>query len=166
MSATGNYVISGAGNVATLATDAVGLPQLSSGAPSGVVGPDVIRDLSGYNPVGQWQSVYLPSPYDAANFSNLSATVQAQLNARGKADWLAMSATQRKGLTHPCLVYVPHGFGGYQWWCAYTPYPNADSDFEQPCVAASRDGAKWEVPSGMNFPLFPAPALGTSYNIS
>ena len=150
--------------MAQLATDASGLPQLSSGAPSGVVGPDVIRDLSGYNPVGQWQSVYLPSPYAAANFSDLSAVVQAQLEARGKADWLAMSTTQRKGLTHPSLVYVPHGFGGYQWWCAYTPYPNADSDFEQPCVAASRDGAKWEVPSGMNFPLFPAPALGTRYN--
>ena len=149
---------------AQLATDASGLPKLSSGAPSGVVGPDVIRDLSGYNPVGQWQSVYLPSPYDAANFSDLSPTVQAQLDVRGNADWLAMSATQRKGLTHPSLVYVPHGFNGYQWWCAYTPYPAADSDFEQPCIAASRDGVKWEIPIGMPFPLYPAPAVGTSYN--
>jgi len=150
--------------MAQLATDAGGLPQLFSGAPSATAGPDVIRDLSGYNPEGQWQALYLPSPYDAATFAELSPEVQAQLEARGKADWLAMGATARKGLTHPCLVYVPNGFRGYQWWCAYTPYPNSDSDFEQPCVAASRDGVKWEVPSGTAFPLYPAPAVGTSYN--
>ena len=150
--------------MAQLVTDGGGAPQILSGAPSATAGPDVIRDFSAYNPEGQWEAVYLPSPYDAATFAELSPEVQAQLDVRGKSDWLAMSATTRKGLTHPSLVHVPRGFRGYQWWCAYTPYPNSDSDFEQPCVAASRDGVKWDVPSGTAFPLYPAPAVGTRYN--
>lgn len=60
---------------------------------------------------------------------------------------------------HPSITYFPNGWRGYNYWCAYTPYPNADSAFENPCVAASKDGHTW-VPIGPQ-PVFPRPSLST-----
>lgn len=43
---------------------------------------------------------------------------------------------------HPSVVYVPSGLG-YKYWMAYTPYPNAEVDKENPCIAYSVDGIEW-----------------------
>lgn len=83
----------------------------------------------------RWRQVTLPTPYSA---------VAAHV-------------------THPCFLYVPQGFGGYKWWCAYTPYPNSDSKYENPCIAVSNDRYTWAVPDGAPNPLVPHPG-GTSYN--
>lgn len=45
---------------------------------------------------------------------------------------------------HPGPLFVPGGWRGYKYWCAYTPYPGTNSDFENPCVAVSHDGETWE----------------------
>ena len=44
---------------------------------------------------------------------------------------------------HPKVLYFENGFGGHKWWMAYTPYPNSNDNFENPCIAYSDDGVKW-----------------------
>jgi len=112
---------------------------------------------------GQPSSIYLPSPYDAATFAELAPNVQAGLEERGKIAWEAMTTTQRKHLLHPGMLYIPEGFGGYTWWCTFTPYPAANSAMENPCVVASNDGRTWEMPAGAINPLVNAPS-GTDFN--
>lgn len=62
---------------------------------------------------------------------------------------------------HPSIVYIPNGWNGYTYWCAYTPYPDSDSEYENPCVAASNDGNTW-VAKGSQ-PLVASPT-GAAYN--
>lgn len=44
---------------------------------------------------------------------------------------------------HPKVLYIPDGFGGHKYWMAYTPYPNSNDKYENPCVAYSDDGLNW-----------------------
>lgn len=65
-------------------------------------------------------------------------------------------------ITHPSVVYVPAGFGGYTRWMAFTPYP--DGARENPSIVASNDGVTWEVPSGLTNPLTTnAEAIASGY---
>jgi len=54
-------------------------------------------------------------------------------------------------ITHPSVVYVPTGVGGYTHWMAFTPYP--DGSRENPSVVASNDGVTWVVPTGLTNPI-------------
>lgn len=63
---------------------------------------------------------------------------------------------------HPSVWLFDNGWRGYRYWMAYTPYPNSDSEFENPCVAASNDGEAW-VAIGAQ-PLVPSPAGAGTYN--
>lgn len=49
---------------------------------------------------------------------------------------------------HPKVLYIPDGFGGHNYWVAYTPYPNSNDAYENPCVAYSDDGYNWTNISG------------------
>lgn len=49
---------------------------------------------------------------------------------------------------HPKVLYIPDGFGGHEYWMAYTPYPNSNDMYENPCVAYSDDGCNWTNISG------------------
>lgn len=122
-----------------------------------------VSDFLSYNGVGRWNDLYLPSPYDAASFSELAPYVQSQLNIRGKAEWEALTPLQRKGQTHPSILPFKNRWRGYTFWCAFTPYPNANSTFENPCVCASNDGVNWEVPNGLSNPIIPPPSV-SGYN--
>lgn len=44
---------------------------------------------------------------------------------------------------HPKVLFVENGFGGHKYWMAYTPYPNGDYLYENPCIAYSDDGIAW-----------------------
>lgn len=55
--------------------------------------------------------------------------------------------------THPSVLYIENGFGGYKFWMAFTPYPSSNDDFENPSVVASNDGIKWVVPTGLTNPI-------------
>jgi len=61
------------------------------------------------------------------------------------------------GYTHPSILYLPKGFGGYKYWCAMSPYFGVifqQSDYiqyENPHIFRSNDGVKWEEPiDGLN----------------
>lgn len=66
-------------------------------------------------------------------------------------------------LVHPDVVYCPNGWQGFRYWMAVTPYPNADSTYENPSLYASNDGQTWVTPPGASNPIVPYPG-GTSYN--
>lgn len=67
---------------------------------------------------------------------------------------------------HPDVVYVPRGFGaeGWQYWLACTPYPYANSSFENPEIFVSHDGVSWMVPYGLENPLVSTPRNDGSHN--
>lgn len=44
---------------------------------------------------------------------------------------------------HPKVLYFADGFGGHKFWMAYTPYPESNDDYENPCIAYSDDGYNW-----------------------
>jgi hypothetical protein len=67
--------------------------------------------------------------------------------------------------THPSVVQFATLWNGYKYWMSYTPYPYAKSIRENPCIAASNDGIKWDVPAGAKNPLVDAPNYGSNaYN--
>ena len=49
---------------------------------------------------------------------------------------------------HPKVLYFEDGFGGHNYWMAYTPYPNSLSRYENPCIAYSDDGYTWSNIAG------------------
>lgn len=56
-------------------------------------------------------------------------------------------------VVHPSVVFIPAGFADYKYWMAYTPLPNNDNTYENPCVCASHDGISWVLPIGCPNPL-------------
>jgi hypothetical protein len=61
---------------------------------------------------------------------------------------------------HPSVRYIPGGWAGYEWWMAFTPYPQGNDKYENPSLVASHDGINWTVPKGLVNPIDPAPKNG------
>ena len=70
--------------------------------------------------------------------------------------------SQSAAPVHPALLYFKAGLWGYRYWMAYTPYPGSDSQYENPCVAASNDLQTWVSPAAN--PLVQKPAGASNYN--
>lgn len=62
---------------------------------------------------------------------------------------------------HPSILYFRNKWNGYSYWIAFTPYPDADSSFENPCVVASNDMVDFVSPTSN--PLVESPS-GSAYN--
>lgn len=58
---------------------------------------------------------------------------------------------------HPKVLYFESGWNGYKYWMAYTPYPQGQTDHENPCIAASNDMINWVEPQAGINPLDPTP---------
>jgi hypothetical protein len=56
-------------------------------------------------------------------------------------------------IVHPDVVYFPIAWNGYHYWMAYTPFPNGDATYENPCIAVSNDNVTWIVPPGLTNPV-------------
>lgn len=54
---------------------------------------------------------------------------------------------------HPSVLFFEKPWNGYQFWMAYSPYPQADDSKENPHIMASNDGVNWELPDGFSNPL-------------
>lgn len=63
-------------------------------------------------------------------------------------------------VVHPSCQFFPRGWNGWRYWMAFTPYPNANSDYENPSIAVSNDGEEWVLPLGLTNPLVGKPAVG------
>ncbi len=57
-------------------------------------------------------------------------------------------------VTHPAVVAFEKKFSGYEYWMAFTPWP--DLSRELVSIVASHDGVSWEVPPGLTNPVIPA----------
>lgn len=57
------------------------------------------------------------------------------------------------GWTHPSVLYFENTWNGYQYWCAITPYPNGDAQYENPHIFCSNDGKTWKEPLDIINPL-------------
>lgn len=122
------------------------------------------KDFLEYNLDSGWKDLNIPSPYSASSFEGLNAKVQKQLvDFNRVAEWTALTEDQRKGLTHPSVLAFDTQWNGYKYWLAYTPYPAANSFYENPCIAGSNDGINFEVPKGVVNPLI-EPVTGSGYN--
>lgn len=55
--------------------------------------------------------------------------------------------------THPSIVSFDDKWNGHKYWMTYTPYPEANGEEENPCIAVSNDLYKWETPVGMVNPI-------------
>jgi hypothetical protein len=65
---------------------------------------------------------------------------------------------------HPSVYYNQNAWNGYEYWMAYTPYPSANSQLENPSIAVSHDGNTWILPTGLADPIEPVPPGGVNYN--
>lgn len=55
--------------------------------------------------------------------------------------------------THPSVVSFETPWNGYSYWMAYSPYPYANGEEENPCVAVSNDLLYWETPQSLANPI-------------
>lgn len=56
-------------------------------------------------------------------------------------------------VTHPSVVKFDSAWNGHKYWMAYTPYPFAEGEEENPCIAVSDDLFYWDTPKGMVNPI-------------
>jgi hypothetical protein len=54
---------------------------------------------------------------------------------------------------HPDVLRFPDGWHGWEYWMAFTPYPKGQEHYENPSIAVSHDGVRWEVPAGLENPV-------------
>lgn len=88
-----------------------------------------------HRPVGDLRRITVPSPYNDVD------------------PWIL----------HPSALFVPGGFGGYEYWMAYTPMSLGNSMYENPCICASHDGLTWVLPDGAPNPIVGYPG-NPAYN--
>lgn len=55
--------------------------------------------------------------------------------------------------THPSVYDFGKKWNGYRYWMSYSPYPYANGEEENPCIAVSNDMQSWTVPSGLFNPV-------------
>lgn len=55
--------------------------------------------------------------------------------------------------THPSVITFPEEWNGAKYWLAYSPYPNANGEEENPCLAISNDMLFWMTPYGLANPI-------------
>lgn len=57
---------------------------------------------------------------------------------------------------HPSVIFFENGWNGYKYWMVVTPYPmhvEYKDRWECPCIYASNDGIKWDLPLGLTNPI-------------
>jgi hypothetical protein len=67
------------------------------------------------------------------------------------------------GWTHPSVLYFDTAWNGYHYWCAITPYPNSDAQYENPHIFCSNDGMTCNEPINIVNPIEYSPA-GLAYS--
>lgn len=55
--------------------------------------------------------------------------------------------------THPSVIAFDQPWNGYKYWMAYTPFPQAVCEEENPSIAVSNDLLYWDTPKGLLNPI-------------
>jgi hypothetical protein len=120
---------------------------------------DVLADLAAAHDTDTEREGYLPARLSDAALKAALAPVQA-LGAVARVPLALATPDSNPAVTHPMVIDTVAEAGapwnGYRYWMAYTPYP--DSTRENPCIAASHNGADWITPAGVTNPVAPLAA--------
>ncbi len=96
-----------------------------------------IYDLKTFSSDGNYKELVVPNPYPE----------------------------EKNAPVHPSVVKSRKMFGGFKFWIAYTPYPDTNSDFENPCVTATNDFKTFEEPSANPLVNKPSPGYNADTNL-
>lgn len=84
------------------------------------------------------------------NFDNLSTRLRQiqeanyNISYANANDWMKLyEYSGDMQVAHPKVLYFPNRLFGHKYWMAYTPYPNANAYYENPCIAYSDDGYRF-----------------------
>lgn len=84
------------------------------------------------------------------NLDNLSTRLRLiqeanyQIGFANAQDWMKLySYYGDTQVVHPKVLYFPNMLFGHKYWLAYTPYPNEQAYYENPCIAYSDDGYRF-----------------------
>lgn len=61
--------------------------------------------------------------------------------------------------THPKVLHFENGWAGHKYWLTYSPFPNNNNGYENPCIAYSEDGINW-TSDGISNPIEDVPREG------
>ena len=78
---------------------------------------------------------------------------------RKSADTISKTPLTYSGWTHPAVLRFRNKWNNYYYWAAITPYPNVDSQYENPHIFCSNDGKTWIEPPGIINPIEPVPSI-------
>ncbi|MDP8232543.1 MAG: hypothetical protein P9L91_07750, partial [Candidatus Zophobacter franzmannii] len=67
-------------------------------------------------------------------------------------------------IVHPDVIYEPEGWNGYKYWMVFTPFPNSEPQYENPCIVVSQDGLTWSVPTGLTNPVVAVDLIPANYD--
>ena len=94
-----------------------------------------------------------PEPFQLGGILNIPTYTANGKDGEGVTHPDVLDFTQIKGTGGAAL----DTWGGYRYWMAMTPNQTGNSQFENPCLAASSDGITWVVPTGITNPLTNVP---------
>ena len=94
-----------------------------------------------------------PEPFQLGGILNIPTYTANGKDGEGVTHPDVLDFTQIKGTGGAAL----DTWGGYRYWMAVTPNQTGNSQFENPCLAASSDGITWVVPTGITNPLTNVP---------
>lgn len=90
---------------------------------------------------------------------NLKLTTQYKANPLEPLNIVTSYEAGNNQPTHPSVKFFPEGWNGHKFWMAYTPYPNSNDAFENPCITYSDDGINWSE-EGISNPIQNKPSNG------
>lgn len=90
---------------------------------------------------------------------NLKLTTQYKANPIEPIKIVSSYADGDNQPTHPSVKFFSDGWNGHKFWMAYTPYPNSNATYENPCIAFSDDGINWSE-EGISNPIQEKPSSG------
>ncbi len=56
-------------------------------------------------------------------------------------------------VVHPDVLYFENGWKGYKYWMVFTPFPESQTQYENPSICVSQDGLNWTTPPGLLNPV-------------
>lgn len=90
---------------------------------------------------------------------NLKLTTQYKANPIEPLNIITSYVDGDNQPTHPSVKFFPESWNGHKYWMGYTPYPNSNDAFENPCITYSDDGIKWSE-EGISNPIQNKPSNG------
>lgn len=147
------------GTATAVGAGAAALPALPAAAAVPTMNPMAFMPL---------ETATTPSPYYSTGsnaFSTGPVLVDPTLAHANLAAKINVPTYEGSGVAiHPSVYFNQNAWNGYEYWMAYTPYPSAKNQLENPSIAVSRDGSTWTIPDGLSNPVEPAPPGGAYYN--